>query len=64
LEICARHRRKGGVHSFLEITFYVADPECLSRIRIFFIPNPGSKRYPHQKIKYFNPKKFSKLSEI
>ncbi len=31
--------------------FSVADPRCLSRIRIFFIPGPRNKEF-----KYFNPK--------
>jgi hypothetical protein len=40
----------------------VADPGCLSRIRIFSIPDPGSKRFPDpgsgfaSEFKYFNPK--------
>ncbi len=44
----------------------VADPGCLSRIRLFSIPDPGSELSPsripnpHQRIKYFNPKKCKK----
>jgi hypothetical protein len=42
----------------------VADPECLSRIRIFSIPDPGSEFFPsripdpHQEFRYFIPKKW------
>ena len=38
----------------------VANPGCLSRIRIFSIPDPGSKRFPdpHKEFKYFNLKYF------
>jgi hypothetical protein len=41
----------------------VADPGCLSRIRLFSIPDPNfSIPDPHQRIEYFNPQKMlSKL---
>jgi hypothetical protein len=43
----------------------VADPECLSRIRLFSIPDPGSELSPSQirirEFKYFNPKKTKKM---
>jgi hypothetical protein len=59
----------GGVRYLLLAS--VADPGCLSRIRIFSIPDPGSKRSripdpdPHLRIQIFlNPKVGSKLAEI
>jgi hypothetical protein len=57
----------------LLVTDRVADPGCLSRIRIFSIPDPGSRvkkdsgsriRIRNKELKYFNPKNCSKLSEI
>jgi hypothetical protein len=33
-------------HGFLWVETSVADPGCLSRIRNFSIPDPGSKRFP------------------
>jgi hypothetical protein len=45
----------------------VADPGCLSRIRILSIPDPGSEMSPsripdpHKEIKYFDPKKINKM---
>ncbi len=40
----------------------VADPGCLSRIRLFSIPDPGSELFPSwiriKEFKYFNPKKW------
>jgi hypothetical protein len=38
----------------------VADPECLSRIRLFSIPDPGS-RILIKELKYFNPQKSKKM---
>ncbi len=48
------------------LTCSIADPGCLSRIRLFSIPDPGSELSPyripdpHQRIKYFNPKSTEK----
>jgi hypothetical protein len=43
-----------GIKFPLVVICCVADPGCLSRIRIFSIPDPGSKRFripdPHQRI--------------
>jgi hypothetical protein len=43
----------------------VADPGCLSRIRLFSIPDPGSEFFTSRilikEFKYFNPKMVSKL---
>ncbi len=65
---CGTIRTSAGLENGLSIQLKredsVADPGCLSRIRIFaisnpnfFIPDPGSKRfriqYPHQRIQVF-----------
>ncbi len=46
----------------------VADPGCVSRIRIFSIPHPGSEFIPSRirikNFKYLTQKSISKLSEI
>jgi hypothetical protein len=48
------------VDDSLDISISVADPGCLSRVRIFTIPDPGSKRFRIRicikEFKYFNPK--------
>jgi hypothetical protein len=43
----------------------VVDPGCLSRIRLFSIPDPGSELSPSRilirEFKYLNPKKSKKM---
>ncbi len=53
----------GTVQIWESCSISVADPGCLSRIRIFSIPDPGSKRLPDhgsairiKELRYFNPK--------
>ncbi len=47
------------VAELAKLIYSVADPGCLSRIRLFSIPNPGSELFPSA-----SKKLFFKLSEI
>ncbi len=47
---------------------FIPDPICLSRIRLFSIPHPGSEFFPSRirikEFQYFNPKKWFVSSRI